>query len=307
AHPADIQLREWLRHRPVQVVSRTEALALGFTDRMIRRRIDSGWWLPLERGLYAISGDLDEWRSVLTVAVTKLPAVVSHHSAAQLHGFPMTPRDKLVVTVPHRTTHTFPGVEICQSTDLTREHTTEVDGLPATTVARTVFDIAHRHRIAFLVALIEKLVVAHQLDVHELTTVLGQLGRRGRPGTVKTRKALASILPVVERLESQLELMVLDLIRDAGLPIPVLQYPLPWRTLKPGRVDMAYPQVRLIIECDGRRWHVAAKAFEDDRRRDNLATTSGWRVVRITWKMAVDEPESVVRMIASALNAPSMA
>lgn len=298
---ADLRLRVWLDARPAPVVSRPEAIALGFTDRMIQRRLETGWWNRLGRGLYAVAAEHVEWRSTLSAATTKLPAVVSHHSAAQVHAFPMTPRGKLVVTVPHRTTHTFPGVEVCQSTDLTEEYVTVVDGLPVTTVTRTVFDIAHFHRIRFLTALIEKLIVAHQVDIDELASVLGQLGRRGRPGTVKTRAALAAIMPTVERLESELELVVLDLIRDAGLPVPLLQHPLPWRTSKPGRVDMAYPEARLIIECDGRLWHIAAKAFEDDRRRDNLATTAGWRVIRVTWKMAVDEPDEVVRLIASAL------
>ena len=64
---------------------------------------------------------------------------------------------------------------------------------------------------------------------------------------------------------------------------------------------MAYVEARLIIECDGRRWHIAAETFEDDRRRDNLAITAGWRVIRITWKMATEEPEMVVGLIRSAL------
>lgn len=302
---ADLRLRQWLGGRPVGVISRPEALALGFTDRMIRRRLESGWWSTLAPGLYGISGEFDEWRAVLAAAVSKLLAVVSHHSAAQLLGFPMTPRGKLVVSVPHRTTHTFPGVEVRQSTDLTEDYVAEVDGLRTTNVARTVFDIAHHHKLSFLHSLIEQLVVAGHLNLDELAAALARLGRRGRPGTVRTRKALAAISPAIERLESELERLVLDLIRQAGLPLPMLQYPLPWRSSRPGRVDMAYPGLRLIIECDGRRWHLTAQTFEDDRKRDNLAIAAGWRVIRITWRMAVEDPQAVVETIRTALGTPA--
>lgn len=298
---ADIRLREWVRDRPASIVSRREALALGFTDRMIRRRLEAGWWKTVERGIYDVNDSYNDWIATLTAAVAKLPAVVSHHSAAELHGFPLTPRGKLVVTVPHRTTHSFPGVEVRQSTDLGPVYITEVEGLPTTTPERVVLDIAHRHKLAFLVTLLEKLIVAHQIDPQEMERALADLGRRGRAGTVKTRQALEAVMPVLERLESELERIVLDLIRSAGLPMPVLQYPLPWRTHRPGRVDMAYVEAKLIIECDGRRWHIAAQSFEDDRRRDNLAITAGWRVLRITWRMATEEPEMVVSLIRSAL------
>lgn len=217
---ADIRLREWVRDRPATIVSRREALALGFTDRMIRRRVEAGWWKPVQRGVYDVTDSYNDWIATLTAAVSKLPAVVSHHSAAELHGFPLTPRGKLVVTVPHRTTHTFPGVEVRQSTDLSPLYVTEVEGLPTTTPERVILDIAHRHKLSFLTTLLEKLIVAHQIDPQEMERALADLGRRGRPGTVRTRKALEAVMPVLERLESELERIVLDLIGSAGLPSP---------------------------------------------------------------------------------------
>lgn len=304
---SDLRLREWLKDRPAPIVSRKEALALGFSDRMIHRRVASGWWQVVDRGVYDVDGSYDGWLATLTGATTKLPAVVSHHSAAELHGFPLTPRGKLMVTVPHRTTHSYPGVDVRQSTDLVAEYMTEVEGLPATTPERTVFDIAHRHKLRFLTILLEKLIVANQIEVDSMHRLLGELGRRGRPGTVRTRDALDAVMPVIERLESELERIVLELIRDAGLPIPEAQISLPWRSDLPGRVDFAYPQYRLIIECDGRKWHVAADVFEDDRRRDNLAALAGWRVIRITWKMATEEPEQVVGTIREALRTAAVA
>ena len=43
------------------------------------------------------------------------------------------------------------------------------------------------------------------------------------------------------------------------------------------------------------------EAFEEDRLRDNLAQLAGWRVIRITYRMLIDRPEEVRRMVESAL------
>ena len=56
-----------------------------------------------------------------------------------------------------------------------------------------------------------------------------------------------------------------------------------------GRVDFAYPQIRLIIELDGRAWHSTLEAFESDRMRDNHAQLAGWRVLRITYRMLKEQ------------------
>ena len=101
--------------------------------------------------------------------------------------------------------------------------------------------------------------------------------------------------------DSELELIVLRLFQQWGFPEPAMQAALPWRTAGGGRVDFAYPELRLIIEVDGRRWHTSMEAFEQDRLRDNHAQLAGWRVIRITYRMLVEQPEQVRRMIAQAI------
>lgn len=300
---ADLRLRQWAHDQSTPVISRRQALCLGFTDRMIKRRTDLGWWRRIKPGVFDVSGQPDDWRSTLAAVVSALPAVASHHTAAQLHGFPGTPRGRVVVTVPHRTTHLYPGVEVHQSTDLVADYVGTVDGIPTTTPERTVVDLAACHRLAFMVGLVERLIVANRLSLNGLLRVAGQLGRRGRPGTVMMRQVIEAVAPDVDLLDSELERIVLDLIRSAGLALPELQRPIPWRTSRPGRLDMVYMPGRLIIECDGRLWHTAAQVFEDDRRRDNEATVAGWRVIRVTWKMINEHPHEFVALLRGALAA----
>ena len=94
---------------------------------------------------------------------------------------------------------------------------------------------------------------------------------------------------------------MITLLKEGGLPMPTLQMPLPWRGPVEGRADFAYEDARVIIECDGRRWHATMEAFENDRRRDNLAQLNGWRILRFTWNDLTETPARVLDQITQAL------
>ncbi len=102
--------------------------------------------------------------------------------------------------------------------------------------------------------------------------------------------------------ESELEAMVLDLLARHGFPPPDRQVQLPWMVGTNERVDFAYCEQRLIIECDGRRWHTRERDFERDRRRDNEAMLAGWRVLRVTWDQVVGDEPGVVSMLRRGLD-----
>ncbi len=92
--------------------------------------------------------------------------------------------------------------------------------------------------------------------------------------------------------ESELEAMVLDLLARYGFSPPDRQVQLPWMVGTNERVDFAYCEQRLIIECD----------FERDRRRDNEAMLAGWRVLRVTWDQVVGDEPGVVSMLRRGLD-----
>jgi hypothetical protein len=64
-----------------------------------------------------------------------------------------------------------------------------------------------------------------------------------------------------------------------------------------GRVDFAYPELGLLIEVDGRRYHTAKLDLEADRIRDNRLMAARWRVLRISWKQLVSRPDEVVGLL----------
>ena len=99
---------------------------------------------------------------------------------------------------------------------------------------------------------------------------------------------------------------MLEIIRVSGLPEPVLQHRPEWLKHVNGRVDLAYPDSRLVIEGDSREWHGDEYTFQADRVRDNIAQLAGWRILRFTWYDITQRPDYVITSIRRALWAFSL-
>ena len=282
------------------LVTGEQAVSAGLSRCVIRRRVRLGEWKCLGSDTYLIYGSPSAM-VYLRAAVLALPAVVSHQSAAQLHRLGCEPFRGAVATVPSRRTYRLEGVQVHQSTDLHRRYVTHIAGLPITNPVRTMFDLASVTEFDELRSIAQKALAARRVTYEGLVEILEELGRRGRPGTTHFRKLIEEVSPGHAVPESVMEEKMLALISEGGLPRPTLQMPLPWRSPTKGRVDFAYEDARVIIECDGRRWHTTMEAFESDRRRDNLAQLNGWRVLRFTWNDLNETPARVLYQIAQAL------
>lgn len=232
-----------------------------------------------------------------------LGAVVSHQSAAAIHGFESIRATDVTVTVSHRSTHRLPGVVVHQATDLLDAHVVEIDALAVTTPARTVIDLAKVLGRSRLEAVLDNALASSKVNFVELYELFSAIARRGKPGVRKLRELLDERSDGAFVSESELERRFKELVAAAGLPRPQSQFRADWLKQTNGRVDFAYPEKRLVIECDGRRWHSQFDAFEADRRRDNAAQIAGWRIVRFTWRMIRDEPSVVIATVRKALEA----
>ncbi|MDH3498488.1 MAG: DUF559 domain-containing protein [Acidimicrobiia bacterium] len=296
------EFRVWeIASRQGSTVTRRQAIAAGMTENQINYRTATQIWRRLKPGVYLLPGHPSTGDGRLAAACAALGAAVSHESAARLHGFSHIPISSPTVTVATRSTNRFPDVVVHQLTDLIPEHVTAVGMLPTTHPPRTLFDLAPVLRRRHFVAVADRALAERIVALPELQAVLVTLGRRGKPGTVVVREYVDERMKAFTATESTLEDLVLRMLRQWNLPEPALQYPLPWRSDRPGRVDFAYPEHRLIIEADGRAWHTTAEAFDTDRMRDNHAQIAGWRVIRITYRMLVDSPDEVRSLIEQAL------
>lgn len=282
------------------VISRKQLTDLGFTPRMREYRLSTGRWAPIGRLGYRVLS-MGDPLDLLKAAVALLPgAVVSHEAAAALHSFPGWPRLTPSVTVHTRTTHGFPGVNVRRSHDLVRWHWDVRDGLPVTTPERTVIDVASRMSVERITDLVQDLVISRVVSMPTLEIVVGEVCRRGKPGSAAIREVMCR-LASEPAAQSVLERRGRELLAFGMLPEPVHEFGIPW---SPGRrFDDAYPQAQLAIEWDSRSWHGRLERLDDDRRRDRECVLHGWRLLRFTWADVTKRQNDVIRAVGHALGA----
>ena len=175
----------------------------------------------------------------------------------------------------------------------------DVRGWRCTSRRRTVLDLACLLHPEQLKRVVDDELVSGRLTIDQLDALTATEGC-GRRGVVLLRRLLDQRRDAP--VESELERRFLDLVRRSNLPDPVSQYPASWAgETGPGRVDFAYPDERIAIELDGRRWHSDAAAFESDRRRDQRALLQGWRTIRFTWRQVNQHPDEVVAVLSRLL------
>lgn len=281
------------------IVRTEQALECGMTPRQVQHRLQSGAWERLFRGVHRVF-DMTNCRDRLLAVVAALPsATVSHEAAAQIHSIPNVRRGLVVVSVHSQTTHTFPGVTVHRNHDLDREQVMTRDGLPVTTVPRTVIDLAAMLTARHLESIIDDLIAAQRLSIRELRDSVERVSRRGKPGSASLRELLAQRSDDAAPSATPLERRGFQILKDGGLPAPIREYRMPWNENR--RFDAAYPQAQLAIEWDSRRWHTQVSAFETDRRRDREAAAHGWRVLRFTWQDLNLRSHDVIDTVRRAL------
>ncbi len=221
-------------------------------------------------------------------------AVVSHRSAADLWGIRPTARKRIDVTVPGRSRHGRPGIDLHLVRGLDPRDITTKDGIPVTTVARTLLDLAEvapRHHVARAIEQADRLRL---FDLTELEELLARSpGRRGRkPITTSSLMQSSSRAPAPTwRATSS------SSVRTAASERPIVN------TLVEGfEVDMAWPDKRLVIELDGYETHGTRRAFEDDRRRDATLQLARQRTIRVTHRWLTREPDDLERTVKALLS-----
>jgi len=291
-----------LASRQYGLFSRAQAIGLGASDIMIWRRVQAGKWLTEAEGVYTLPGWRDGWwrRVWLAFLATGPDAVVSHDTAAAIHGLTNFQRLRIVLTTPHGDHHWHGLAEMRQSTDLRSEHVTQHNGLPVTTVARTLFDVSAVAGADRLAIAVEDAHISRACRIEELIALYEELRRPGKRGIKKLGRVLATHGPGYVPPESWLERRLLRIVKDAGLPRPRLQAEFPWRRDLESRCDAVYDDARMILEADGRRWHVRIDQMANDRRRDREALNHRWRPYRFVYEELKNDPALVVETIREA-------
>lgn len=176
----------------------------------------------------------------------RLPSggVASHRAAAQLHGILETAH--LEVTVPLASIPRAPGVAVHRSASLGLSQVDRSTALPRTRVARTLIDLSAIDT-ALAAEALDTALSRRLVTPDYLRRQLEALGRQGRKGAGIIDRLLAD---GPTRAESTFERRLFQLLRAAGLPLPVPQYEVPLGGGRCARLDCAYADRLLAIEAD---------------------------------------------------------
>jgi very-short-patch-repair endonuclease len=214
--------------------------------------------------------------------------VLSHRSAAAHWGLLATQQSTIDVTAP-RSRDGVPGIRVHRSRSLDARDTTTHEGIPITTIARTLLDLAATVRADRLE---RALAQAERLQLYDHRAITDVIARtNGHRGT-RTLKRATAHEPKLTR--SELEARFLALARAAGLTEPEVNSSLAALDHKAKEVDFHFPAHHLVVETDGWETHGTKSAFKNDRRKDAALTAAGYRVMRFTYDDVVYEPDTVV-------------
>jgi very-short-patch-repair endonuclease len=300
--PAGIHLAH-LATRQHGVVSAKQLQALGYAERTIREWAVDGRLHRLHQGVYAVGHRRLTWHGRCWAAVLGAeanevdevvwPAVASHASAAYLWGLYRYAPEVIDVTAPirRRAKREF---RVHFSSILVEEDRGEREGIPVTSVPRTLLDLAVRARPDQMERLLERTEERDLLDLRALEALLDRAG--GHRGRGRLRRALALYRPDPAFTRSHFERSFRALVRAAGLPSPSMNF-----NVAGYELDAYWPQHRFAVELDLFETHGTRAAFERDRLRQEELKLLGIEMIRVTRPRLQREPDAVVRNLAALL------
>lgn len=276
-------------------VTWSQARASGFGKATIGRRLRSGEWERALPGVYVVTGaprtrKLELWVAVLAAGEG---AVVSHESAARVHGSTGVSPHPITLTARHGSHHRLPGVTVHQIDDVAPRHRMTVGGLPVVTAARSVVDLSSRLALDRLGDVADDLVQRRSTSWPAIGAVFRDVVRPGKPGMPTLAALLDDRCGTSVPPDSKLERALFTALAAGGLPVPVRQMWLPGRGRVRGLVDAAYPDARIVIEADGRTYHMRLRDMRRDRERDAQVVRAGWVPMRFMYDQVLDGPAAV--------------
>jgi len=273
------------------VLAHRQLLELGMARSSIRWRVKRGRLHPVRRGVYAVGRPhLDRhgrWMAALLACGSE--AVLSHGSAAALWGFGQEPRGVVAVSIPARRRCRHPGIRAHRRTGLSPEELSAHEGVPVTAPARTLIDLATQLSPRQLERAVNEADKLDRVRADALHAALAH--HRGLPGVARLRALLD---PLVFRLsDSDLELLLRPLARAAGLPTPETKT---W--VNGYEVDFFWPELGIVVETDGLRYHRTPSQQTRGLRRDQAHQMAGMRPLRFSHWQVKHEPAYVQGVLA---------
>ena len=276
-------------------MSHAQLIAAGISRSAVGRMIDGGFLRPVHHAVYAVGHSAPSPLADETAALLACGehTALSHHTAAVLLKL-IPERDGAIhVTIRGKYGSRPDGVRVHRSNTLTQSEVRPVDGLPVTSPARTLIDVGQELDGWSFEHAVEEALTQKMVTERELRTAARK--SRGRRGATRLVAVLDSWRePGITR--SMAERRFRGLIRAAQLPAPLTNVRVHGYSL-----DAYWPDLGVVVEVQGYKFHSGRAAFERDSRKGAKLTAAGLTVIYVTWRQMEEEPYAVVARVAQVL------
>jgi predicted transcriptional regulator of viral defense system/very-short-patch-repair endonuclease len=272
------------------VVSARQLAEFGFPRETIARWVKEQRLHRIHRGVYAVGHEALTWEGRCMAAVlANSPAVASHKTAAWIWGLRRWRPEGLDLTAPtrrhRRNVHFAP---------LAPEDMAVVEGIPVTSLARTVLDLAPSESTSRLHQMMDRAEDRKTFDLRCFDRLLDRAG--GHRGRAKLRYALDTYKPERVVLRSDLERRFRRLVLAAGLPAPQANV-----VVEGYELDCYWEAEGFAVEIDVYATHGSRHSFETDRERQDDLLLAGIELIRVTDVRLDREPKQTIARVAAHL------
>lgn len=289
-----------LAEEQYSIVSVKQMIGCGASRKWIERRVEDGFIVPAGPAVYRMAGVHRTFfnRAMAAVLSAKGPALVSHRSAAYLHGFERVLEPITVeITLPrHRRPRARLGIRFHESLAFDFAEPAVCDGIPVTGVARTILDCAPSFEkpIRLLDDALRRRAVTWD-ELWRCYITHNVVGRNVRPFRDILLERDGNTSP-----GGDFARRMADMLTAAGLPGPVFEH----SVVVDGHryyLDLAWPERMVAVECTDAGSHDTPKAFRRDPMKRNRCEGVGWTYLEFTWWDLLYESAEVVALVAAAL------
>lgn len=284
------------------LITREQVRAAGVSDQQLRSLRGAGVLTTTQPRVYAVAGAPSSWEQLLCGKVLAAGplTVAGARSAAGLWRLDRFRRQHMDLLAPAPSGRRVPGARTHETNDLPSRDRTVFEGIPVSTPARTIIDVARYVSPARLGSMLDDAVRRDLTSYEEVQQRFAELAARGRDGIATVRQVLSTRPGGAVVPDSPLEHDVRALLRRSAVPEPVLHFRVDCDELT-YVLDLAWPHHLVALECDGFRFHrTPAQLDWDDRRRTALALR-GWLVLHTTRNLLRSQPDRLVHDVRTAL------
>jgi very-short-patch-repair endonuclease len=280
------------------VVSLCQLLALGLTHQAVSKRCATGRLHRIHRGVYAVGHSLltPDGHRMAAVLACGDGAVLGHHAAGRAWGLLGGGPAVIDVIRQGRGSRSLPGINAHSARTLDARDVTRLRGIPITTIARTLLDLATDLDDHRLERACHEAEVLRLFDLHAIRDTLER--NNAHRGVGRLRCALRGAW--VGHTRSQLEHLFAALVREGEMRLPELNVRVRASNVT-YEVDALWRPEKVVVELDGAAVHQTRHAFEADRCRDAALVAAGYVVVRLTWRRITLDPGGVLRELHEIL------